>query len=76
MRLSKVFIPLEIMPRCSLRARGPPSGAEAPLGRSLGRRLQWGLRAHCRLIPTGFNASLGFESKRLEFLTAFAPDGS
>jgi len=26
------------MPLCSLRARGPPSGAEAPLGRSLGRR--------------------------------------
>ena len=26
------------MPRSSLRARGPPSGAEAPLGRSLGRR--------------------------------------
>jgi len=36
------FTPLEIMPRCSLRARGPPSGAEAPLGRSLGRRLQRG----------------------------------
>ena len=32
------FTPLEIMPRCSLRTRGPPSGAEAPLGRSLGRR--------------------------------------
>jgi len=36
------FTPLEIMPRCSLRARGPPSGAEAPLGRSLGLRLQRG----------------------------------
>jgi len=32
------FTPLEIMPRRSLRARGPPSGAEAPLGRSLGRQ--------------------------------------
>jgi len=32
------FTPLEIMFRCSLLARGPPSGAEAPLGRSLGRR--------------------------------------
>ena len=55
--------------RPSLRGRSP-SGAEP------GPAAVAGLRAHCRLIPTGFNASLGFESKRLEFLTAFAPDGS
>ena len=68
---SRPFTPLEMMPRlrgrshfgapkarCSLRARGP-----------LGRRLQRGL--DFRIIPARFNALLGFESQRLEFLTGF-----
>jgi hypothetical protein len=34
--------PLEIMPRCSLRARLRPGRAHAPEGGHLGRRLQRG----------------------------------
>jgi len=41
-RISRLFTPLEILSHYSLRARGPPSGAEAPLGRSLGQRLKQG----------------------------------
>jgi len=37
------FTPLEIMPRCSLRARLRPGRAHAPEGGPLGRRLQRGL---------------------------------
>jgi YesN/AraC family two-component response regulator len=36
------FTPLEIMPRCSLRARLRPGRAHAPEEGPLGRRLQWG----------------------------------
>jgi len=37
-----LFTPLEIMPRCSLRARLRPGRAHAPEGGPLGRRLQRG----------------------------------
>ncbi len=38
----ELFTPLEIMPRCSLRARLRPGRAHAPEGGPLGRRLQRG----------------------------------